>query len=709
MVGRTHQQPAFCPDLARELKEFIVAQHTNRLIHETSPYLRQHAHNAVDWHPWGEEALGQAQRDNKPILLSVGYSACHWCHVMEHESFEDEEIARLMNENFINIKVDREERPDIDHIYMNAVQMLTGRGGWPLTVFLTPDGKPFYGGTYFPPEDRHGMPGFRRLLMAVAQAYRDKPDDVQKTIAQLMAALERIEAQPPSEPPLDAGLVGNAAANLAGLYDENYGGLGHAPKFPNTSALELFLRAYRNNGEQRYRDMVLHTLRRMAQGGIYDQLGGGFHRYSVDERWLVPHFEKMLYDNAQLVPLYLAAYQLSGDRFFADIARDTLQYVCREMRHPAGGFYSTQDADSEGVEGKFFLWDVSEVRRILGAELAEVTCRYWDISAAGNFEHRNILHVALEEEPLAKLFRRDVDAIRALLKDSRERLFTAREQRVKPNLDDKILTSWNGLMISAFAKAEEVFGDGRCRQVALEAVGFIEANLQRGDRLLSTYKDGVAKLNGYLDDYAFFVAALLDVFEVVQDRRYLDKAVVLADSMIAHFSNSQSAGFFFTSDDHETLIVRSKLAFDGSIPSGNSVAARDLLRLHHYTGKTGYLERAEALLRLNAGQMREQPFGFGNMLCAADFYVQKPLEIVIVGEPESPETETLLRGIREVCVPNRTLTRVDPAHSEHLPALLQGKGQIDGKPTVYVCHNMTCAAPVTAWADVEPLLQRDRG
>jgi len=383
-----------------------VAEHTNRLLYETSPYLRQHAHNPVDWYPWGEEALAKARRENKPILLSIGYSACHWCHVMEHESFENEDTARLMNDLFVNIKVDREERPDLDHIYMNAVQLLTGHGGWPMTVFLTPGGEPFYGGTYFPPQDRHGLPGFPRVLLAVAQAYREKPDDVQRTVEQLVSGLRWLEGHSPSPQALDSSSVLDGAARLSGAYDETYGGIGQAPKFPNEAVFELFLRAYHSSGERRYRNMVLHTLRQMARGGIYDQLGGGFHRYSVDERWLVPHFEKMLYDNAQLVPLYLAAYQLTGDHFFAGIARETLEYVIREMRDAAGGFYATQDADSEGEEGRFFLWDPDEVRRVLGAETAEIACRYWDVSAAGNFEGRNILHVTLDIPQLAKLFHR---------------------------------------------------------------------------------------------------------------------------------------------------------------------------------------------------------------------------------------------------------------------------------------------------------------
>jgi len=681
---------------------------TNRLIHESSPYLRQHAHNPVDWYPWGREALDRARDENKPILLSVGYSACHWCHVMEHESFEDEPTANLMNEHFVNIKVDREERPDVDHIYMNAVQMLTGRGGWPMTVFLTPEGKPFYGGTYFPPQDRHGLPGFRKLLVAVARAYRDKPDEVQKTVTQLMAALAGVDAHQPSAEPPDASVVSSAAAALARAYDQTHGGLGQAPKFPNEAALDLFLRAHRGGGEPRYLEMVTHTLRQMARGGIYDQIGGGFHRYSVDERWLVPHFEKMLYDNAQLVPLYLSAHQVTGDSFFAEVARDVLDYVAREMRSPEGGFYSTQDADSEGEEGKFFLWSAEEVRALLGDEIAEVACRYWDVSPEGNFEHRNILHVTLEVEQLANMFRRDLEETRRILDDARRALFQAREQRIKPGRDEKVLTAWNALMISAFAKAAEVLGDRRYRLIATDAVAFVESKLRhpnRPDRLLSTYKDGIAKLNGYLDDYAFFVAALLDVFETTQEQRYLDRAVALTDSLLAHFWDADAGGFFFTSDDHEALIVRSKPAFDGSIPSGNSVALRNLLRLHHYTENGDYLERAETMLRLFAGPMREQPFGFANMLCAVDFHAQQPQEIVVVAANGAAETDLLLRKLARVYTPNRTLRIVDPARADRLPPLLQGKGTVEGKPTVYVCRNRTCSAPATEWAEIEPLLR----
>jgi uncharacterized protein YyaL (SSP411 family) len=681
-----------------------MAEHTNRLIHESSPYLRQHAHNPVDWYPWGAEAFEQARREQKPILLSVGYSACHWCHVMEHESFENPAIAKLMNDHFVSIKVDREERPDIDHIYMNAVQMLTGRGGWPMTVFLTPDGKPFYGGTYFPPEDRHGMPGFPRLLIGIAQAYRDKADDVQRTVGEIMDRLQQLESPRAGDLP-GAEVVSSAAAQLARAHDSQYGGIGQAPKFPNTGVLDLFLRAAHAGGGERYAEMTLFTLRRMAQGGIYDQLGGGFHRYSVDQRWLVPHFEKMLYDNAQLVPVYLAAHQLTGDPFFATVARQTLDYVVREMRDPAGGFYSTQDADSEGEEGRFFVWAEREVMQRLGEDVGALACRYWDVTESGNFEHHNILHVTLELEQLAKLFGRDLATVQAQLEQARATLFAAREQRIKPGLDSKVLTAWNGLMISAFAKAAELFDDDTYRRVAVDAVAFVERELQRGERLLSTWKDGVAKLNGHLDDYAFFAAALLDVFEATQLRRYLEAATRIVDTMIAHFWDADAGGFYFTSDDHEVLIVRSKPSFDGSVPSGNSVAALTLLRLYHYTGNAAYLERAEAVLRLFGDAMRAQPFGFANLLAAVDFDAAGAREIAVVGDASSPQTTALLQRIRATYIPNRTLMVLDPRDPAPRPPLLEGKEPVGGQPTVYVCHHMTCSPPATQWEEVEPLLR----
>ncbi|HTN71021.1 MAG TPA: thioredoxin domain-containing protein, partial [Methylomirabilota bacterium] len=434
----------------------MAAQHANRLAHETSPYLLQHAHNPVDWYPWGEEAFQKARSENKPILLSIGYSACHWCHVMEHESFENEKIAALMNDLFVAIKVDREERPDLDEIYMNAVQMLTGRGGWPMTVFLTPDRKPFYGGTYFPPEDRHGMPGFPKVLMGVAQAYRERPQDVEKSVGQILSALQRMSQSQESKRAFSPDTIGESAEQISRAYDSEHGGLGQAPKFPNVGVYELFLRHYHHSKNERFLDMVTHTLTKMAQGGIYDHLGGGFHRYSVDEKWLVPHFEKMLYDNAQLVRIYAQLYCVTGDILFKAVTEETVDYLLREMLQSEGGFYSTQDADSEGEEGKFFVWNPAEVKQILGEEAAEIFARIYDVSDFGNFEGKNILHPILTLEQAGKLFKKDTAEIAALVDDAKKKLFQEREKRIKPFRDEKVITSWNGLMISGLAEAIKI-------------------------------------------------------------------------------------------------------------------------------------------------------------------------------------------------------------------------------------------------------------
>ena len=682
---------------------------TNRLATETSPYLLQHAHNPVDWYPWGEDAFVKAKAEDKPILLSVGYSACHWCHVMEHESFENEQIAGLMNRLFVNIKVDREERPDVDEIYMNAVQMLTGRGGWPMTVFLTPDGKPFYGGTYFPPEDRHNIPAFPRVLAGIAQAYREKPADVAKSTAEILSRLEQLAQRQQTTRPLDVSVLEKTAEGLAQHYDETHGGIGQAPKFPNSSVFSLFLRQAHAAGNQRYLDMTTHTLRKMAQGGMYDHLGGGFHRYSVDERWLVPHFEKMLYDNALLARLYLEGYQASGDPFFRQVVEEILAYVEREMMSPEGGFYSTQDADSEGVEGKFFVWDQDEVMRILGDDVGEIFCRYYDVTDVGNFEHKNILHPTLEMAQLARLFQRDVDETTQLIARAKDTLFAVREQRVKPGRDDKILTSWNGLMISAFAEAYKVLGHPGYLEVARRSIHFVQTALCREGRLLRSYKDGQAKFNAYLDDYACFSAALLDVYEATFEPEYLDRAVAFTDVLLARFWDVQEGGFFFTSSDHEALISRSKSAFDGSVPSGNSVAVSVLLRLYYATEKQDYLTKAEMLLRLFYDALEQNPFGFSNMLCGLDFYLRRPQEIVLLGDPTASETTALLHNIHASFIPNKTLLCFDPAQPPQrgVPGLLAGKTRIDDKLTAYVCHNFVCSLPVTSWEELRPLIMQD--
>jgi uncharacterized protein len=676
----------------------MAERFTNRLARETSPYLLQHAHNPVDWYPWGPEAFAAARRDDKPILLSIGYSACHWCHVMEHESFEDEETARLMNELFVNIKVDREERPDLDEIYMSCVQMMTGHGGWPMTMFLTLEGEPFYGGTYYPPTDRHGLPSFRRVLAAVADAYRDRRGDVQQTAAKLIDGLERLGRSAPSEQPIEASLVERAADALSAAYDSRFGGIGRAPKFPNTMVFSLFLRAFHMTGRRAFLDMTLHTLRTMAQGGIYDHLGGGFHRYSVDERWLVPHFEKMLYDNAQLVPLYLDAFRASGEELFLAVAQDVLRYVTREMVSAEGGFYSTQDADSEGVEGKFFVWERSEVLRVLGEEAGEIFCRVYDVTDVGNFEHRNILHVTLSDEQAAKMFRKDPAEIRRLLDDARVRLFEVRERRVKPQRDEKIVAAWNGLMISAYAEAFAVSGQTSYRDVGERAARFATEKLWADERLAHVYKDGVAKVPGFLDDYAALGLAFVDLFEATFDTNHLDWAERFAKRMIELFWDPAEGGFFYTASDHERLIARTKPATDGSVPSGNSLAALLCLRLHALTEDTAYLEKGERVLRLHRAGVEENPFAHSHLLAAVDFYARQPREIAVVARGGPAAARSLLDPLARHYHPNRATFCYDPASPpRRVPPYAREKPLVDSRPTAYVCHRSTCSPPVTDW------------
>jgi uncharacterized protein YyaL (SSP411 family) len=587
---------------------------------------------------------------------------------------------------------------------MNSVQMLTGHGGWPLNVFLTPQGEPFYGGTYFPPVDRHGMPAFPRVLAGVSQAYREKRDEVAKSVTQILGGLDRLESVQPVAGALTPDLPLEAARALARHYDADHGGLGSAPKFPNTMVFSLFLRAWHATGEERFLAMVRHTLTEMASGGIYDQLGGGFARYSVDARWLVPHFEKMLYDNALLARLYLEGFQATGDPEHRRIVEETLDYVLREMTHPEGGFYSAQDADSEGVEGKFFVWTPAEVTAILGPERAEVFARVYDVTEIGNFEHKSILHRTISDEQAAKLFRRPIEEITPLLASARRDLFAARAQRVWPGRDDKILTSWNGLMIGAFAAAYQVLGRDDYRAAAERAVAFVYARLHADGRLLRTFKDGQAKLNAYLDDYACTLNALLDLYEATFDLGLVERATALAETLLGRFEDRERGGFYFTSDDHEQLVARPKPTFDGSVPSGNSAAVLGLLRLYYLRGEPRFLAAAERALGLFAQAMRDNPFGFGHMLAAADFYFRKPREIVIVGARTDPATGDLLARVNAAYVPNRTLTVAGPDDPERLP-LADGKTQVGNRATAYVCHAYTCSPPVTSWDALAPLLE----
>ena len=677
-------------------------KHTNRLINETSPYLLQHAHNPVDWHAWGGEAFEKARAENKPILLSIGYSACHWCHVMEHESFENEEIARLMNENFINIKVDREERPDLDQIYMNAVQMLTGHGGWPMTVFLTPEGVPFYGGTYFPPVDRYNMPGFPRVLIGIAEAYREKPDDVTRTSAEMLGELRRMGVARESGNALTPELLDEAYRGMARSYDSVNGGFGSAPKFPPSMTLEFFLRTYHRVGNAEALQMVLHTCRKMAEGGMYDQLGGGFHRYSTDARWLVPHFEKMLYDNALLSRLYLHVYQATGEDFYRRIAVETFDYVVREMTDERGGFYSTQDADSEGHEGKFFVWTVNEIKEILGEKDGKLFCAFYDVTEDGNFEGQNILNVRRSAEAVAKDENVTVERLREALERGREKLFEAREKRIKPGRDEKILTAWNGMMLASFAEASAILDRADYREAARRNAQFLLENMRRDGLLLRTYKDGQAKLNGYLEDYACLTDGLISLYEATGELRWLKEVQAITDKMIEEFWDEESGGFFFTGKSHEELIVRSKDYFDNATPSGNSVAAETLLRLSILLGNESYSRKAVTIFRLTGDYFKRAPSAFGRALCAVDFYLSTPKEIVIIGQMADAATESLLREVWKPYLPNKVVAQAaqDDKEAAELIPLLRDRPMLEGQSTAYVCENFTCQQPVTTPAEL---------
>ena len=677
----------------------------NRLAHQTSPYLLQHAGNPVDWYPWGPEALERARTEDRPIFLSIGYSACHWCHVMEHESFEDEQIARSMNEHFVCIKVDREERPDLDQIYMNAVQIMTGRGGWPMSVFLTTDLKPFYGGTYWPPTARGGMPGFDQVLAAVADAWQNRRAHA---IGQADSLTEHLKsaAQPPAESgPLSALVVEQAIASLTRSFDSTNGGFGGAPKFPHPMDLRLLARAWHRDRGEPLLHVMTFTLDKMAAGGIYDQLGGGFHRYSVDERWLVPHFEKMLYDNALLIPCYLDAFLITGNADYARVARETCDYVLREMTDPVGGFYSTQDADSEGEEGKFFVWTPDEVAEILGADAAKTFSYVYDVTPDGNFEHgHSILNRPKSLEQCAQILGRDAKDLDRELAESRAKLLAAREKRVHPGLDDKVLVAWNGLMIDALAQAAGVLDEPRYLEAATRAAEFILSNMRRPDgRLLHTWRGGQATLDAYLDDYSCLANALVTLYEADFDERWLEAAIELCDTILTHFADRDGGGFFFTASDHEALIARQKDLYDNAVPSGNSMAALALIRLAKLTGRALLAAAAEASLVAATGVMRQAPRAAGQMLSALDVYLGPTPEIVIVGDPHHSDTAAALVALAHRYIPNRVVACRKPDKinqgSPALADLFAGKRLDGAEPAVFICERFACQAPQNGLSD----------
>ena len=667
---------------------------TNNLIKETSPYLLQHAHNPVNWYPWGEEAFAKAKAENKPILLSVGYSACHWCHVMAHESFEDEEIAKLMNELFVNIKVDREERPDVDQIYMNAVQMMTHHGGWPMTVFLTPEGVPFYGGTYFPPQDRYNMPGFPRILISVAEAYRERPNDIAETSVSVLNELRRLSSTSGADRLVEEELLDAAYVGVIRGYDSVNGGFGGAPKFPPAMTLEFLLRTYARTGNKEALNIVSHTLKKMAEGGIYDQLGGGFHRYSTDARWLVPHFEKMLYDNALLSRVYLHHYQVTVDEQARSVAEGILDYVVREMTDSDGGFYSTQDADSEGHEGKFFVWDEDEIKSVLGDQDASIFNAYYNVTKQGNFEGKNIPNITQSLEDVTRQLNVEMSEAQRTLAEGRKKLFGVREQRVKPDRDEKVLTAWNGLMLASFAEAGAILERNDYHEIARRNAEFVLSNLRRDGLLLRTYKDGVAKFNAYLEDYAFYIEGLLTLAETTGELRWLNESISLTDQMIREFWDDENGGFYFTGKSHEQLIVRSKDYFDNATPSGNSVAAAVLLRLAVVTDNQDYRNRAVTILTGLSDSARRYPSGFGYALSATDFLLSTPKEIALV----SPDRESLSGFLREIWrryLPNKVVVAAtgEESAAANQVSLLKDRPLIGGETTAYVCEHYTCKEP----------------
>ncbi|MEP6925727.1 MAG: thioredoxin domain-containing protein [Pyrinomonadaceae bacterium] len=675
---------------------------TNRLINETSPYLQQHAHNPVEWYAWGEEAFTKARAEDKPILLSVGYSSCHWCHVMEHESFENEEIANLMNEKFINLKVDKEERPDVDQIYMNFIQLTSGHGGHPMTVFLTPEGIPFFGGTYFPPVRRYNMPSFPEILESVSAGYRTRREEIETSVVGILGELRRIGLAEASNLSLSNEQLDSAFRVIAKSYDRTNGGFGGAPKFPAPMTLEFCLKYWARTRDKNALEIVANSCRQMAMGGIYDQLGGGFHRYTVDANWLTPHFEKMLYDNAQLAKIYLHVWQATQDPFFRQIAIDTLEYIAREMTDEQGGFYSATDADSEGEEGKFFIWTPAEIKEILGAEDAKIFNYHFDVSETGNFEAHNILNVRQSNAESAEQLNISVEKLTEVLERGKNLLYEKRANRVPPFRDEKVLTAWNGLMLAAFAEAGAILENPEFIATATKNADFVLSNLIDEDGfLLRSWKDGTAKIRAFVEDYANYADGLIELYQATGELRWLTAAKNLTDQMLAEFWDEEDGGFFFASKSAEELIIRSKDYFDNATPSGNSVALDVLLKLAVLTGDENYHAHATALFRLMNNFMRRYPQAFGRALSAFDFYLNSIKEIVVIGA-NNPDRAALLQTVYSRYISNKIVVVSDESDHEaaEIVQLLQERTMIDGHATVYLCENFTCQQPVTTAEDL---------
>ena len=698
--------------------------HTNRLARETSPYLLQHAHNPVDWHPWGPEALELSKASGRPIFLSIGYSACHWCHVMERESFENETTAAIMNERFVNIKVDREERPDLDEIYMAATQLLAGQGGWPNSVFLTPDLKPFFAGTYFPPDSRFGRPGFPEVLKTVADAYRDRHNEIGRVGEEVAERIRRMSILTPSRQMLSRSILNRAFGDLAGRFDNVEGGFGGPPNFPHGMDVLFLLRYHRRTGNSEALRMAVFSLDRMARGGINDQLGGGFHRYTVDGKWLVPHFEKMLYDNALLARAYLEAAQAvagapvsnavpaGGDRTatrFRDVARTTLDWVLREMTSPEGGFYSALDADSEGEEGKFYVWTPQEIEAAVGRQEAALVCGLYDVTAKGNFEHgRNVLHLPKALDEVAAELQSDESDLRLRAASARAKLSEARERRVRPARDDKILADWNGLMITALAMGARLLGEPRYREAARRAARMVLDRMRRENRLLHSYGEGEARHSAYLTDYANLVAGMVDLYEATFEPVWVEEARGLAHQMVDLFWEERESGFFLTARDHERLIARTRENNDGAVPAGVSVAAHALPRLAALVDDPSLDKKAEQLLRLYRDNIERFPAAFGMMLCALEQHLDTRRQVVLAGAADDPALRPLLETLRALYLPNTVVALADPSDPTGVRTmpLLEGKTPVDGRPAAYVCENGTCRAPVSTAEGLRDLLDR---
>ncbi len=672
----------------------------NSLANETSPYLLQHAENPVEWFAWNDVALKKARDENKPIFLSIGYSSCHWCHVMAHESFENDEIAQFMNKNFVNIKVDREERPDLDDIYQKACQIATGQGGWPLSIFLTPDQEPFYVGTYFPPLDSSGRPGFGSITRLLAQSWRENPTDVKETAQRFLTQLTKAESMKTNST-IDRSILDEAAVNLFQLGDYTYGGFGRAPKFPNTAAISFLFRYSKMSGISKFTEFGLKTLKKMARGGMFDQIGGGFHRYSTDARWFVPHFEKMLYDNALIPVNYAEAYQLTKDKFYLEIMQKTLDFILRDMTSPQGGFYSAYDADSEGVEGKYYVWSKSQIKDIVGND-AELFCLFYDVTDGGNWEGNNILCNNLDMSAVAFRFGITEQQVKEKLNTCSQNLLHARSNRVSPGLDDKILVSWNSLMVTALAKGYRVTCNHKYLDAARNCISFIEKNMLNGTRLLRTFRDNTPKIDGYLEDYSYFANALLDVFEVYPDPTYLKLAERLGMHLLDHFWDKNTASFFMTSDTHEQLIIRPKSSYDLSLPSGNSAACHLLLRLYHLTQNRKFLDACTASMNSHAQLAAENPFGFGYMLNTIYMYIQKPVEITVL----NTENGKICSTLNDKFLPESMMVFL--GDKKHLDELLQypffsGKN-FEEKTTVFICKDFACSLPLHTISEIESRL-----